>query len=203
MGHNLDFCKTCEEKRNCDMCAKLARWIEEHKDEKQKAQSKVVVTEEAHLEKEWFEQAKVQTLETLREFVYHVMNDYEHDYGTICHAISACAIAAAAAANSEPQGGITGFQASLIMWDFVKQWSYPQNKCGLRILNFDDMLYPQYGNRFDKTISQKGWELVQKEAQRKLEEDRGYSVHPEVEAHWRRIVEGVVPHGFTIKPDSK
>ena len=37
---------------------------------------KIVATEEMHLEKEWFEEAGKQTLETLPAFMDHVLNDY-------------------------------------------------------------------------------------------------------------------------------
>ena len=86
--------------------------------------NKTPITEEMHLEKEWFELARKQTLETLPGFINYVMNDYMHDYGTICHAVAACALASAWAANDSPNGGITGFQANFVMWDFVKQWGY-------------------------------------------------------------------------------
>ena len=44
---------------------------------------KETITEEMHLEKEWFEQAKkVKTVEELTAFVNHLLNDYNHDYGT-------------------------------------------------------------------------------------------------------------------------
>jgi len=161
---------------------------------------KIAINEEMRLENEWFEQAKKQTLETLPEFVRHVMNDYVHDYGTICHAVSACAVAAAWAANEEPQGGITGFQAGFVMWDFVKQWQFSNNKTGLRILNFDDLLYPQYGHKFDKKISTKTWEAIQKRAKELIDEKDEY-VHPNVQAHWHSIVDGIVPHGFVVEDD--
>ena len=128
------------------------------------------VTEEMRPEKEWFKQAEKQTLKTLPDFINHVMNDYSHDYGTVCHAVAACALAAAWAANEEPNGGITGFQASFVMWDFIKQWSFTHNKTGLRIVDFDNMLYPQYENKFNKTISKDLWERLQDEAKNLLAE---------------------------------
>lgn len=161
---------------------------------------KIAINEEMHMENEWFEQAKKQTLETLPEFVRHVMNDYVHDYGTICHAVGACAVAAAWAANEEPQGGITGFQASFVMWDFVKQWQFNNNKTGLRILDFDNLLYPQYGHKFEKKISTRTWEAIQKRAKELIDEKDEY-VHQAVQAHWQSIVDGVVPHGFVVEDD--
>lgn len=46
----------------------------------------------------------------------------EHDYGTICVAIGAIAAAAARAADRSPNGGITGFQAGAVFWEFTRAW---------------------------------------------------------------------------------
>lgn len=166
--------------------------------------SKVVITEKMHLEKEWFEQAREQKLETLLEFMNHILNDYCHSYGTICHAISACALAAAWAAGSSDQAGITGFQAGAVMWDFVLQWAYRNNKTSLRIIDYDKMLYLQYKGYFeDRTISQTTWKALQNQAKRLLNEiDTGEeSAADSVIAHWKSILNGTVPFGYKIKND--
>lgn len=145
----------------------------------------------------WFEDAKEQTIETLPKFMQHVLNDYEHDYGTICHAISACAIAASSAANATEQGGITGFQAGAVMWSFIRRWNYTGNKTGLKIIDYDDMLYPQYEEKFDKVIDGGMWELLKMEA-KELLETKSYATD-RVKAHWQSIVDGKVPFGYTVK----
>lgn len=178
---------------------------------------KIVVTEKMHPEKEWFKEATGQTVESLPEFINHLMNDYEHDYGTIVHAIAACAIAAAWAADRTENGGITGFQASFVMWDFIRQWSKPNNKCGLKLVDYDDFLFPQYDYKYEKTLSKDNWEAIQKEAERMLEEidanqkeaeERAGEVdvrhphpHPDVVKHWQAIVAGNVPFGYRIRED--
>lgn len=155
-----------------------------------------------HPEKEWFEQAKNQTIKTLPEFINHVMNDYEHDYGTVVHAISACAIAATWAANKEDgaRGGITGFQAGFVMWDFVRQFMYNSNKCGLNIIDYDKMLYPQYEDKFQKTINKSTWEALQEQAKENINDvkNHGRTVHPEIVLHWKMIADGHVPFGYTV-----
>lgn len=162
---------------------------------------KTHITEEMRPEVEWFEQAKKQTLETLPAFVNHIMNDYFHDYGTVCHAIAACAIAAGRAANEAPgaRGGISVFQAGFVMWDFIRQWSYQNNKTGMRLLDYDKLLYPQYEDSFDKVISPEIWEAVQQQAKRELESKE--HAHPDVVAHWRGIVAGHIPFGFVVKEE--
>ena len=173
------------------------------------------ISEQQHLEKQWYKDAKEQTLETLPAFINHVMNDYEHDYGTICHAIAACALAATYAANEQPQGGITGFQAGFVMAQYVKNWIYSDLKTTLRIVDYDKMLYPQYEEYFDKIITKKTFEMLQEEAQKRIAEveaerksleesgkiPNAVLVHPDVLRHWKSIVEGNVPFGYRLKED--
>lgn len=162
---------------------------------------KIPINEEMHLEKEWFAEAHKQTMDTLPAFMDKIMNGYSHDYGTICHAVAACAIAAAWAANSAPSGGITGFQAGFVMWDFVEQWSFSDNECGLRIVDYDKMLYPQYGYEFKKTISPDTWKRIKEKAKEKLASD-GDSAHPDVVRHWMKIVDSdVPPFGYVVKEE--
>lgn len=157
------------------------------------------VTEEEHLEKDWFAEANKQTLETLPDFMKHIMNDYVHDYGTVCHAVAACAIAAAWAANKMDgaRGGITGFQAGFVMWDFIRQLNYSSNKCGMRIIDYDKMLYPQYEDMFQKTISSDTWNSLIKQAEENLKNRQ--NAHPAVVAHWESIKNGHVPFGYEVK----
>lgn len=122
----------------------------------------IITEKNVEIIEQWYKDASSQTLETLPQFMNHVLNDYRHDYGTICKAIGACAIAAAWAANASPQGGITGFQAGAVMWEFIRNWNYRRNKCGLKIVDIDDMLYPQYGAKFDKTITKRVMVLSKK-----------------------------------------
>jgi hypothetical protein len=145
----------------------------------------------------WYKNAKTQTFETLSEFIRHVMNDYIHDYGTIVHAIGACCVATAWACNEMPQGGITGFQAGCVMWDFIRHWMYESNKCGMRLLDYDDMLYPQYADKFDKVISADTFKALQEEAQDRL--GKMDNVHPSVVGHWTSIVGGQPPFGYKVK----
>lgn len=160
-----------------------------------------VITEKMHPEKEWFEDAKKQVLETLPAFMNHVLNDYCHDYGTIVHAISACALAATNAANESEHGGITGFQAGFVMWDFIRQWMYSSNKCGLRIIDYDNMLYPQYEYKFsNKEIPQSIWESLQKQAEELLKTEKD-NAHEKVIEHWQSIIDGNVPFGYKVKND--
>lgn len=159
---------------------------------------KQAITEEMHLEKEWFEQAsKIETIDQLTEFINHLLNDYWHDYGTVCHAIGAAAVATAwYSAHVE---GISGFQAGFVMWDFIRYWTKPDNKCGLKLVDYDNFLYPQYQYKYEKTISKDTWRSIQEQAKKNLESNEDACF--EVRDHWKNIVCGIVPFGYKVEDD--
>lgn len=158
-----------------------------------------LITEEMKVHEEWYEKAKKVTLEELPSFINHLVNDYGHDYGTICHALTAGAIATMYAMDKEDCGGITGFQAGCIMWLFIRHWIKTNNKVGLKLVDYDDLLYPGMGERFDKVLEPSTFAKLQEAAKEKLQ-DREHA-HPSVIAHWQSIVDGVVPFGYRVKND--
>ncbi len=157
------------------------------------------IKEEDGVHLEWYKQAeKVRTPEELAAFAKRLMFDYSHDYGTICHAVAATAIAGAHCIDSDPyQGGITGFQAGCIMWEFVTHWM-ADCKGPMKLMKFENMLYPQYQDKFEKVITKSTWEHLQKTAKENIEKAGEDGAHEEVLAHWKSIVEGKVPFGYTI-----
>lgn len=157
------------------------------------------ITEEQKVHPAWYEEARQQTVETLPAFIKKLSEDYEHDYGTICHAIAAGAIGAAWAVDRSPHGGITGFQAGAIMWEFILHWNYNGNRCGLRLLDYDKLLYPQYADMFEKTISQETMDKLQAEAKSILTDGKDIqTTHPDVLNHWKSLAEGNPPFGLTV-----
>ena len=146
--------------------------------------------------KEWEEQSSVMTLEKLPEFLNHLLNDYQHGYGTICHAIAIGSVATAWAMDKDDQGGITGFQGSAVMFEFMKKWDIGLKNVPFKLVNFENMLYPQYYDKFQKTITRSTWEYLQTKAKQNLDE-RGM-VHPDVKKHWEEIVDGIVPFGYIV-----
>ena len=178
------------------------------------------ITEEMRIHDEWYKESINITLETLPEFLRKLSEDYRHDYGTICYAISAAALAAARAMDKSPQGGITGFQASCIMWGFIKEWTGLKNE-PLKFIQFKDMLYPQNAIDFI-SISQDVWKWLQKTATEELRKIlifkrfgkkeiifRRFNMSRKncaclrettlsVFSHWKNIVNGNIPFGFII-----
>ena len=120
------------------------------------------------IKEEWLKKAKKATIETLPAFLKELTEEYSHDYGTICHAVAIGAIAAAWAVDHSPTGGITGFQAGCIMWEFIRHWNFSSNKTGLRIIDYDNFLYPQYEDSYQKTISKDTWKAIQDAAKAEI-----------------------------------
>ena len=141
------------------------------------------------------ERKDIKTFDDLVNYLQNVKEKYNCGYGEAPRAIAQAALATAWYLAGD--FGITRFQAGFVMWDFIFGWTLTSNTCGAKLVDFDNLLYPQYYDKFDKTIRPDLWELVQKEAKKRLEERD--EVHPAVKEHWESIVKGVVPFGFVVK----
>jgi hypothetical protein len=85
------------------------------------------------------------------------------------------------------------------MWRFIQYWTGKEEDEPLKLVQYKKMLYPQYSDDFTKTISRDTWNWLQEKAVKCLSEND--YVHPEVAAHWKSIVNGVVPFGYTVEDD--
>lgn len=144
----------------------------------------------------WFAEADKMKAADLPNFIAKLVHDYDHDYGTICHAITAAGIAAMHAVNHSDQGGITGFQAGAIFWEFTRRWGY-LGEGPKKMVLFSNLLYPQYESSFEKTISKETWTWLQAEAKKNLNETKHASAS--VISHWQSIVDGNLPFGFKLE----
>ena len=152
------------------------------------------------LKKVWRAEAQKQNLATLPKFLRHLSEDYTHDYGTICHAMAIGGEAAMWAMNKGSQGGITGFQAGAVMWEFIRSWMFSSNKTGLRLTDNDHFLYPQYAYEFDRGMSKETWAALQKEAQTLLAANEEF-VAKSVMAHWQSIADGNIPFDYFVRTE--
>lgn len=151
------------------------------------------ITEKMGLHKEWYKKASEIELKDLDKFIKK-LNNFEHGYGTACHATAAAAVATAFGMAKEHD--ITSFQAGAIMWGFIKNWNHRDNKIGMGLIKYDDLLYPQYEEEFQKTMSKEMFKRLQNEAA-KLLKDKD-CVPKEVLEHWESIVGGKAPFGYKI-----
>lgn len=153
---------------------------------------------------------KIESFDDLIDFLKDVKDNYNCNleksanmddwYGAAPRVVAQAALATAWYFCKEQ--GLTGFQAGFTMWEFISDWKYRNNKTSLRIIDYDDMLYPQHYDKFDKTISKYVWEKLQKEAAQRIKEDENKPfAHPNVRKHWESIVDGNVPFGYSVKGD--
>ena len=138
----------------------------------------------------------IKSFDDLVEFIKDVDEHYNIGYGDAPRAIAQAALATAWYLSG--RFGITGFQAGATMWDFIQDWgSIAELTNCAKLVDYDNLLYPQYEYKFDKSIDSETWENIQKAA-KKLLSDRDYA-HPNVIKHWQSIVDGKVPFGFHVK----
>jgi hypothetical protein len=162
---------------------------------------RISITEEGSKDiiESWFKEVdEIHNYDEMKVFICKLMNNYNHDYGTIIYAMTAGSLAAIKAMDrDEWEGGITGFQASCIMWEFMKRFMCYDGP--MKLIQYKNLLYPQYKYHFEKTISEGTWRWLQGEAKKHL--NSGHPMDPGVKAHMQSIVEGNVPFFFQIKED--
>jgi hypothetical protein len=149
------------------------------------------------LRDKWYaEAATMRDVQQAADFAKRLL-EYEgdHDYSSIVYALGAGAVALCSGMDREG-GGITGFQAGAVMWEFIANWGLGYKGKPLRLQNFADMLFPQYDYKFEKTITRDTWDWLQNEAQKNLEGKEG---HPGVRAHWQAIADGHLPFGYAVR----
>ena len=140
----------------------------------------------------------IDSFEDLESFLVDIKDNYNTDYDTAVIAVAEAILATAYFFSYDY--GLTGSQAGCVMWEFIRKYMYTTNRCGLRMLDYDEMLLPQYEFCFDKSISKETWGSVQKEAKRRLDK-YSETAAPQVKRHWENIVNGIIPFGFIVSGD--
>lgn len=84
--------------------------------------------------------------------------------------------------------------------EFIEGYVGAGKEVGVKIINYDKMLFPQFEHQFkdEKTISADVWHNLQTAAREILRRD-GYLASERVIEHLQSIVDGVVPFGYTVK----
>lgn len=145
---------------------------------------------------------KVETKEQLLEVIDSIVNKQDHDYGTIAVGTFQAMMATFNYVNRSPNGGITGFQAIFLGWAFVDEFMLSCRNKPKKIINYGDLLYPKYGNKFEKVISKETHEWLIKEAKKHLEDDSIHA-HEDVIKHWQNVANGEIPFGFTLEKEDE
>lgn len=155
-------------------------------------------TEQQYKEEIYKKAKEVKTEKELLKLIEEIKT-FNHDYGTIVYGCMAAMTAAFQVINEGPQGGITGFQAGCLGHELIQKFMMTQPP--YRIMDYNNMLYPQYSDKFEKVISSDTWNDLKEKAQKSLNEN-ALSTHPSVIAHWQSIVNGNVPFGYSVKQEN-
>lgn len=154
---------------------------------------RIKINEESGVHNDWFKEAASITVDTIGDFVKKLANNYEHDYGTIVHAMAAAAGATLSALNNCSQGGITGFQASCLMWQILQQEFHIE--WPTKLVRYEHLLFPAYEYEFN-AIPYDIWVWLRDRAKFLSENEK--ELDPTVIRHMKEIADGKVPYGFRI-----
>lgn len=119
--------------------------------------------------------------------IIQAVSQREHDYGTCVYAMS---IAAEAAFHLVAHRlGVTGFQASCADLDFLRRLR--GYEMGFRVLNYENLLYPQYADRehfpTHADLTKENIERLGKRAAELLAENE--RAHPNVRRWWEDLAD--------------
>ena len=87
-------------------------------------------------------------------------------------------------------------KAGAIMWNFIRHWMPEFAFSPLRILIYEDLLYPQFEKNF-RTIDDSINVWIVDQAKRLLESQKASS--PALKAHWQSIVDGTLPYHLELE----
>lgn len=152
---------------------------------------------------EWYEKAKteIQTPEQLKAFAEEISARVESsDEAYNDSSNGAAALVLAAVNMTACMYGMTQSQMGWVMRQVICQTLLSEHDCGMRLLNYSDILYPQYEDRFSREINADTWVKLREKAAKLVEENKKSKLPAckEVADHWKSIVDGKVPFGYTV-----
>lgn len=92
---------------------------------------------------------------------------------------------------------------SFIMWEFVRRFCFPDNKCGFSMINYDRFLYPDFAPCYETKrldtftftkLKKRAKELLETEGEKLKTKEGGNDII----AHWQSIIDGKAPFGYEI-----
>jgi len=138
-----------------------------------------------------YEVPRIESLDDLKKFITE-MEQNGQSYDTAPYAVALASYATFL--YMAGRLGISGFQASWADMQFLKRTR--NMKDGFRILDYSELLYPQYEDKFNLTMDKLIGENIEHLKSKAIElleknknDDGTYSAHEEVVTHWKRIAE--------------
>ena len=150
------------------------------------------------IEKGWYKEVDTLTTQAkFNRFVKKLTSGYEHDFGTSLRAL-ACIVNATIRFYG---GGLTNMQASYLMWQIIRTTFGKKDKLGLKLIEFEWLLYPQLLYRFDTIINDETHQKLIELAKEKIVANPKAS--EEVIEHWKKIMTGWLPDFVKLEKESE
>lgn len=124
------------------------------------------MTEQEYKEFIYKKAEEINSEEALLDLIKEI-KEFNHDYGTIIYGCMAAMIAAFKVINNGPRGGITGFQAGFLGWECVHKFMMINGPC--RIIDYNNMLFPQYADEFEKNNYNRNMAISARKSQTKID----------------------------------
>ena len=148
----------------------------------------------ADIEKGWYDEVKTITSKNkLNNFINKVLCGYEHDYGTYVRAVAVCTKAFIRYYGS----AMTFVQANFLMWQLIRNTFNYDDKFGMQLIKYQDVLYPQLLDSFVVEFDEETHEKVIAEAKALIEEHKDAT--EEVKEHWEKLASGWLPECIKLK----
>lgn len=150
------------------------------------------------LKQELYDKIKqVDSIDKFNSFYKEITNQPINE-GNIVEMASAFILAAANTLVQKYPKMFTKDRSGEIMWNFIRSWLPEFSFSPLRMLIYEDLLYPQFARNF-KTISQDIFEWIQNTAKNHLERHKDAS--PDLKVHWQSIIDGQIPYGLILEEE--
>ena len=150
------------------------------------------------IEDSWYKEIDTLTSKSkYNAFVSKLISGYEHDFGTSLRAL-ACIVNATIRFYG---GGLSNFQASYLMWKILEKTFCIKDSVGLKIVRYEDLLYPQLVYHFDNELDKSQHEKLIELAKKNLVEST--EAVKEVREHWEKIAKGWLPKNVSLKKDGE
>jgi len=148
------------------------------------------------IEKGWYKEIDTLTSQAkFNNFVKKLTSGYEHDFGTSLRAL-ACIVNATIRFYG---GGLTNMQASFLMWQIIRTTFNKKDKLGLKMLEYEWLLYPQLLYRFDFVIDDDTHKKLIDLAKENLV--KSPNAVKEVKEHWEKLASGWLPDFVKLEPN--
>jgi len=136
----------------------------------------------------WIEKGQNTKIGNFQEFLNDMIENIPVSYGNVVYSTAIASSTIAHILSSHY--GITGFQAGCVQWEWIRQWGIFSSEVGLRMLNYQDMCYPQHESSFT-TISKDTFERMQTFCQDRIEKsNQDYETYKETLSEWKlKIIE--------------